>query len=58
VPKSSEITFDKVNFQYVNGKNIVNDLSFTIPTGKKVAIVGGSGSGYVNIIYSVKNLFY
>lgn len=45
MPQHSEITFDNVNFDYVKGKNIVHDLSFTIPSGKKVAIVGGSGSG-------------
>lgn len=45
VPQSSDITFDKVSFQYINGKNIINDLSFSIPSGEKVAIVGGSGSG-------------
>lgn len=46
-PKNSEITFDKVSFEYVRGKNILDDMSFTIPNGKKIAVVGGSGSGYL-----------
>uniref|UniRef100_A0ABD2VYU5 Iron-sulfur clusters transporter ABCB7, mitochondrial n=1 Tax=Trichogramma kaykai TaxID=54128 RepID=A0ABD2VYU5_9HYME len=55
VPQNSEIIFDNVNFQYIQGKNILNDLSFTISPGKKIAIVGGSGSGFVLIKQSCKN---
>ncbi|KAJ8680880.1 hypothetical protein QAD02_016667 [Eretmocerus hayati] len=57
VPKSSDITFDNVNFHYVPGKNIVNDLSFTIPSGKKVAIVGGSGSGKTTLVRLLYRFF-
>lgn len=39
------ITFDKVNFGYHPDRPIFRDLSFTIPAGKKVAIVGPSGCG-------------
>lgn len=39
------VTFDDVHFEYVPGQKILNGLSFTVPSGKKVAIVGGSGSG-------------
>lgn len=45
-PDSSDIQFKNVNFQYVEGKSIFENVSFTIPSGKKVAIVGGSGCGY------------
>jgi len=44
-PNSSEIQFKNVNFQYVEGKSIFKNISFTIASGKKVAIVGGSGCG-------------
>lgn len=47
---NSSIEFRNVNFQYEPGKNIFQDLSFTIPSGKKVAIVGGSGSGKSSIV--------
>ena len=43
----SSVTFEDVVFQYVEGRKILNKLSFTVPAGKKIAIVGGSGSGYV-----------
>lgn len=44
-PTNAFIEFRNVSFHYVPGKPIFKDLSFTIPAGKKVAIVGGSGSG-------------
>ena len=43
--KKGEIVFDKVNFSYNPDRQILKDVSFTVPAGKKVAIVGSSGSG-------------
>ncbi|KAJ8733062.1 hypothetical protein PYW07_015661 [Mythimna separata] len=43
--KSATIEFQDVSFKYINGKPIFNNLSFSIPAGKKIGIVGGSGSG-------------
>lgn len=43
--KTSTIEFRDVNFKYINGKPIFNNLNLTIPAGKKIGIVGGSGSG-------------
>ncbi|NLD48719.1 MAG: ATP-binding cassette domain-containing protein, partial [Clostridiaceae bacterium] len=34
-----------VTFRYGSRKPVLKDISFTIPKGKKVALVGGSGSG-------------
>lgn len=42
---NATIEFQNVSFQYETGKPIFTDLSFTIPAGKKIAFVGGSGSG-------------
>ena len=44
-PTSASIVFDKVKFEYSEGRELFNELSFEVPTGKKIAIVGGSGSG-------------
>lgn len=49
--ENSTIEFRNVNFSYIPGKPIFNNLSLTIPAGKKIAIVGGSGSGYVYVLY-------
>lgn len=40
-----EIKFENVSFGYIPERPIFNNASFTIPAGKKVAIVGPSGSG-------------
>ena len=44
-PETSTVTFEDIVFSYVEGKKILDGLSFTVPAGKKVAIIGGSGSG-------------
>ena len=40
-----DICFSHVTFRYGNRKPVLKDISFCIPKGKKVAIVGASGSG-------------
>jgi ATP-binding cassette subfamily B (MDR/TAP) protein 7 len=43
--KGGEITFQNVNFGYLEDRPILKNLNLTIPAGKKVAIVGPSGCG-------------
>ena len=40
-----EVVFDRVSFAYESDRPILKDISFTIPAGKTVAVVGPSGSG-------------
>lgn len=40
-----DIAFNHVTFRYGNRKPALSNVSFTIPKGKKVAMVGASGSG-------------
>ena len=42
---SGEIDFQNVSFNYIEGETVLNGISFSIPKGKVVAIVGPSGSG-------------
>ena len=42
---NESISFNCVNFSYEEGKEILHDISLTIPKGKTVALVGQSGSG-------------
>ena len=39
------VTFDGVSFSYDRERPILHDLSFTIPPGRRVAVVGHSGAG-------------
>lgn len=48
--KNASIVFDKVKFQYPQNRELFTELSFEVPAGKKVAIVGGSGSGKSTIV--------
>jgi ABC-type transport system involved in Fe-S cluster assembly fused permease/ATPase subunit len=47
MPQSSDadIRFDNVSFDYDVRRTIIKDISFTVPNGKKVAIVGPTGAG-------------
>ena len=40
-----DVVFDRVSFVYESDRPILKDISFTIPAGKTVAVVGPSGSG-------------
>lgn len=43
--KASDIEFKGVSFSYNEDRQILNNISFKVPAGHKVAIVGASGAG-------------
>ena len=45
VVSGGEVKFDHVSFGYDARREILKDVSFTVPAGKMVAIVGSSGAG-------------
>lgn len=49
-PATASLVFDNVTFGYTQDRNILNELSFEVPAGKKIAIVGGSGCGKSTIV--------
>lgn len=42
---NSEIEFRNVSFAYQNNKKVLDNISFKIPKGKTIALVGASGGG-------------
>ena len=44
-PESWDVEFDHVSFSYQPDRQILKDVSFRIPAGQTLAIVGPSGSG-------------
>ncbi|WP_240791423.1 ABC transporter ATP-binding protein [Psychromonas sp. SP041] len=45
-----EVRIDNINFAYDGETQVLNNLSLTIPAGKKIALVGASGSGKSTLI--------
>jgi ATP-binding cassette subfamily B protein len=45
VVAAGEVRFERVDFGYEANRQILFDVSFTIPAGKTVAVVGPSGAG-------------
>ena len=54
--KKGSIEIQNVNFAY-NDKKVLNNLSLIIPAGKKIALVGLSGSGKSTIINLILRFF-
>lgn len=54
---SGEIVFEHVGFAYPEGKPVLDDVSFRIPAGSRVALVGASGAGKSTIANLVLRLY-
>ena len=53
-----DITFDRVTFRYrVDGAEVLHDVSFNVPAGQTVGIVGPSGSGKSTFAKLVQRLY-
>ena len=51
------IEFDHVNFKYKSSQPILNDVSFKISKGEKVALVGPSGGGKTTICHLIPRFY-
>ncbi len=49
-PTDASIVFDHVSFSYNGKKNNVNDISFSIPKGGSLGIIGATGAGKSTMI--------
>ncbi|MDQ3186162.1 MAG: ABC transporter ATP-binding protein/permease [Pseudomonadota bacterium] len=45
IPGTASVRFEGVNFSYEPNRKILFDVSFEIPAGRNIAVVGHSGSG-------------
>ena len=48
--KDASVYFKNVNFSYVPDHPVIHDFSLEVPSGKKVALVGATGSGKTTIV--------
>ena len=44
------IEFKHVNFSYVPGKQVIHDFNLKVESGKKIALVGSTGSGKTTVV--------
>lgn len=51
------LVFEKVTFQYDDGTQALSDVSFDVPAGKTVALVGQSGAGKSTILNLIPRFY-
>ena len=56
-PMNRDIVFDHVTFAYEGSREMLHDVSFTIPAGTTLGILGGTGSGKSTLMYLLDRLY-
>jgi ABC-type multidrug transport system fused ATPase/permease subunit len=51
------VEFNKVNFGYTSGTNVLTDISFKAEAGEKIAILGCTGSGKTSLINLIPRFY-
>ncbi|MGN6608333.1 MAG: ABC transporter ATP-binding protein [Jatrophihabitans sp.] len=52
-----ELTFDHVSFDYATREGVIRDVSFTVPAGSSVALVGPTGAGKTTLTSLLPRLY-
>ncbi|MBD5471222.1 MAG: ABC transporter ATP-binding protein [Lachnospiraceae bacterium] len=47
---NAKVTFQNVQFSYEPSRPVLHDFTLTVPSGKKVALVGATGSGKTTVV--------
>lgn len=56
-PIDRDIVFDHVSFGYDSNTPVLRDVSFTVPRGATVAILGATGSGKSSLMHLLQRLY-
>lgn len=56
-PIQGRVTFDHVSFSYDNEKMVLKDVSFDIPTGQTIALVGPTGAGKSTVVNLISRFY-
>ena len=52
-----DVQFDHVSYVTESGKTVLSDISFSLPAGKTLGIMGATGSGKTTIINLLKRMY-
>lgn len=56
-PLKGEISFDRVNFAYDDGRPVLQDVSLRVGAGQTVALVGASGAGKSSLMALIPRFY-
>lgn len=56
-PMDGDIVFDHVSFAYPNCPPVLKDITFTVPAGTTLGILGGTGSGKSTLMHLLDRLY-
>ncbi|MBR1781177.1 MAG: ABC transporter ATP-binding protein [Oscillospiraceae bacterium] len=56
-PMDQDIVFDHVSFAYPGQEEVLHDVSFTLPAGRTLGILGGTGSGKSTLAHLLSRLY-
>ena len=56
-PMNGDIAFDHVTFRYETGPDVLQDVSFTIPSGTSFGVLGGTGAGKSSLLLMLCRLY-
>ena len=52
-----QVTFERVNFAYLNGRPVLHDINFRAEPGQTIALIGPTGSGKSTIINLIPRFY-
>ena len=56
-PMDGDIVFDHVSFTYEGSSEVLHDVSFTIPAGTTLGVLGGTGSGKSTLMLLLDKMY-
>ena len=57
ITPTGKVTFDNVCFSYTEGKKLIENLSLSVDSGKRIAIVGPTGCGKTTLINLIMRFY-